>query len=139
MDVEVDTKKDNKEEEKRKKEEEIKDYIVQMQQEASQLPLDQLKQKIRAVEAQTMSYKGEVNKMNVDIKKFNAKTKENKEKLKLSTGLPHLFATVSEIIELDPPEERDVGSGVKVEEQKQKTKCAILKTSLRSTRKPVAL
>lgn len=133
MDVEVDTKKDNKEEEKRKKEEEIKDYIVQMQQEASQLPLDQLKQKIRAVEAQTMSYKGEVNKMNVDIKKFNAKTKENKEKLKLSTGLPHLFATVSEIIELDPPEERDVGSGVKVEEQKQKTKCAILKTSLRST------
>ena len=61
MDVEVDTTKDNKEEEKRKKEEEIKDYIVQMQQEASQLPLEQLKQKIRAVEAQTMSYKGEVN------------------------------------------------------------------------------
>ena len=131
--MEVDTKVDKPTEEKKSKEDEIKDYIVQMQQEASQLPLDQIKQRIRAVEAQTMSLKGDANKMKVDIKKYNAIAKENKEKLKISTGLPHLFASISELIELDPIEEKDVGSGVKYSQKElQKRKCAIIKTALKT-------
>ena len=72
--------------------------------------------------------------MKVDIKKFNARIKENKSKLQLQTGLPHLVSTVSEIFDLENQEDDQEGSGLKQNEaQKKVTKGVIIKTSTRST------
>ena len=123
----------SKEEEQKKKEQELKDFIEKSVAEVQDLPIDQIKQKIKALEAKTSLYKGEINKMKVDIRKFNARIKENKQKLTIQTGLPHLVSTVSEIFDLENVETEE-GSGLKQNEsQKKLTKGAIIKTSTRST------
>ena len=96
-----------KEEEKKEKtkEELLNEYITQKLSEVENLPIDQIKQKIKSVEARTQYYKGEINKMKVDIRKFNARIKENKSKLLIRTGLPHLVSTVSEIFDLEPQQQ----------------------------------
>ena len=68
-----DNKKDkplSKEEEQKKKEEERKQFIEKSVAEVENLPLDQIRQKIKALEGKTSIFKGEINKMKVDIKKF---------------------------------------------------------------------
>ena len=123
-----------KEEERKKKEEELKNYIEMKVAEVQDLPIDQIKQKVKALEAQTSSFKGDINKMKVDIKKFNARIKENKSKLQITTGLPHLVSTVSEIFDIENMEQDDEGSGLKHSENtKKNSKGAIIKTSTRST------
>ena len=52
-----------------------------------------IKQKIKSLEARTQYYKGEINKMKVNLRKFNSRIKENKSKLLLQTDLPHLVST----------------------------------------------
>ena len=123
-----------KEEEKKKKEEELKNFIEMKVAEVQDLPIDQIKQKVKALEAQTSSLKGDINKMKVDIKKFNARIKENKSKLQITTGLPHLVSTISEIFDLENMEQDDEGSGLKHSENtKKNSKGAIIKTSTRAT------
>ncbi len=125
-----------KEEEKKEKtkEELLNEYITQKLSEVENLPIDQIKQKIKSVEARTQYYKGEINKMKVDIRKFNARIKENKSKLLIRTGLPHLVSTVSEIFDLEPQQQEEEGSGLKQNEMtKNITKGAIIKTSTRNT------
>ena len=125
---------DKKKEEEQKKTQEMWDYINQKVEEVRNLPLDQIKQKIKSVEARTQYYRGEINKMKVDIRKFNARIKENKSKLQIQTGLPHLVSTVSEIFDLENQEDDQEGSGLKQKEIfKNQTKGAIIKTSTRST------
>ena len=123
-----------KEEEERKKREELREFINKKVEEVQNLPLDQIKQKIKSVEARTQYYRGEINKMKVDLKKFNARIKENKSKLQIQTGLPHLVSTVSEIFDLEVQEADQEGSGLKQNESEKKiTKGAIIKTSTRNT------
>ena len=123
-----------KEEERKKKEEELKNYIEMKVAEVQDLPIDQIKQKVKALEAQTSSFKGDINKMKVDMKKFNARIKENKSKLQITTGLPHLVSTISEIFDIENMEQDDEGSGLKHSENtKKNSKGAIIKTSTRAT------
>ena len=120
--------------EKLRREQEFAESLNKKLAEAQNLPIDQIKQKIKTVEAKTQYFKGEINKMKVDIRKFNSRIKENKSKLKLQTGLPHLVSTLSEIFDLEEQVQDDEGSGLKnVESQKKATKGAIIKTSTRST------
>ena len=105
-----------------------------MKAEAVTLTPEQIKQRIKAAESNTSQYKREINKMNVDIKKFNSRIKENKDKLKLQIKLPHLVATVHEIFDMEEVEKNDEGSGVREEiDRNEKRSCAIVKTSLRGT------
>ncbi len=123
----------SKEEDQKKKEQELKEFIDKSVAEVENLPLDEIKQKIKILESKTSDFKGKINKMKVDIKKFNARLKENKQKLNIQTGLPHLVSTVSEIFDLENQEEED-GSGLKQNEsQKNLKKGVIIKTSSRST------
>ena len=123
-----------KEEEKKRKEEELNNFIEMKVAEVQDLPIDQIKQKVKALEAQTSSLKGDINKMKVDIKKFNARIKENKSKLQITTGLPHLVSTISEIFDIENMEQDDEGSGLKHSENtKKNSKGAIIKTSTRAT------
>lgn len=123
--------------EEQKRKEELETYIECMKAEAETLSVDQIKQRIRAAESNLSHFKGEINKMNVDIKKFNSRIKENKDKLKLQIKLPHLVATVHEIFDMEEVEKYDEGSGVRNEDEEidkdEKRSCAIVKTSLRGT------
>ena len=125
--------KDEKVEKELNKMKRFSELLNQKMPEVRDLPIDQIKQKIKALEAKTQYFKGEINKMRVDIKKFNGIIKENKNKLVIQTGLPHLVSTVSEIFDLENqgPEQ---DSGLKQNNpKKEKTKGAIIKTSTRST------
>ncbi len=132
-------KEDQKKDEQKAKEDaekrlqELREYINKKVEEIQGLPLDQIKQKIKSVEAKTQYFKGEINKMKVDIRKFNARIKENKQKLLIQTGLPHLVSTVSEIFDLENQEEDEEGSGLKTNLHFKLTKGAIIKTSTRNT------
>ena len=108
----------SKEEDQKKKEQELKEFIDKSVAEVENLPLDEIKQKIKILESKTSDFKGKINKMKVDIKKFNARLKENKQKLNIQTGLPHLVSTVSEIFDLENQEEED-GSGLKQNESQK--------------------
>ena len=135
QDVEMKDATGKTEEKKEKtKEELLNDFINEKLEEVRNLPTDQIKQKIKSVEARTQYYKGEINKMKVDIRKFNARIKENKSKLVIRTGLPHLVSTVSEIFDLEPQQQEEEGSGLKENKiSKDITKGAIIKTSTRNT------
>jgi 26S proteasome regulatory subunit T5 len=120
-------------EEVKKKELEKQRRMEEMTLEIQNLPLDQIKQKIKSLEARTQYFRGEINKMKVDIKKFNAIIKENKSKLLLRTGLPHLVSTVAEIFDLES-QEHEEGSGLEQNDlHKKSKKGAIIKTSTRNT------
>ena len=124
----------SKEEQEQKRLQELNEYLTKKTEEIQDLPLDQIKQKIKSVEARTQYFKGEINKMKVDIRKFNSRIKENKQKLLIQTGLPHLVSTVSEIFDLENQEEDQEGSGLKQNKLHTKqTKGAIIKTSTRNT------
>ena len=120
-------------EEVKKKELEKQRRMEEKTLEIQNLPLDQIKQKIKSLEARTQYYKGEINKMKVDIRKFNSRIKENKSKLLLQTGLPHLVSTVSEIFDLENQEQEE-GTGLKQNKpQTEISKGAVIKTSTRNT------
>ena len=126
-------KKEKKEDEQKTKEQEMNEYIEKKVEEVKNLPVDQIKQKIKSLEARTQYFRGEINKMKVDIKKFNAIIKENKSKLLLRTGLPHLVSTVAEIFDLES-QEHEEGSGLEQNDlHKKSKKGAIIKTSTRNT------
>ena len=126
-------KNEKKEDEQKTKEQEMKEYIEKKIEEVKDLPADQIKQKIKSLEARTQYFRGEINKMKVDIKKFNAIIKENKSKLLLRTGLPHLVSTVAEIFDLES-QEHEEGSGLEQNDlHKKSKKGAIIKTSTRNT------
>ena len=134
------SKKDVEMKDEQKRLEEIKKKELEKQRrmeektlEIQNLPLDQIKQKIKSLEARTQYYKGEINKMKVDIRKFNSRIKENKSKLLLQTGLPHLVSTVSEIFDLENQEQEE-GTGLKQNKpQTEISKGAVIKTSTRNT------
>ena len=71
--------------------------------------------------------------MKVDIKKFTARIKENKKKLTMSCGLPHLISNVAEIFDLEEIDTKEEGSGLNQEKLKYNNKGVIIKTTMRST------
>ena len=62
----------------------------------------------RDLEAEVRKLKNQMNKLTQDSKMLDARVKENQEKLKLSTQLPHIVANVGEI--LDVEDEEDEGT-----------------------------
>ena len=120
-------------EEVKKKELEKQRRMEEKTLEIQNLPLDQIKQKIKSLEARTQYYKGEINKMKVDIRKFNSRIKENKSKLLLQISLPHLLSTVSEIFELENQEQVEVTGLKQNKPQTEISKGAVIKTSTRNT------
>jgi len=127
------SKKDSKPDKEDPPKEDLTSYIERMKNEISSLPLDQIKSKIKSLESQTQTFKGDINKMKVDIKKFNSRIKENKKKLTMSCGLPHLISNVAEIFDLEEIDNKDEGSGLNQEKSKLNNKGVIIKTTMRST------
>lgn len=80
--------------------------------------------------------KQQITRMTQECKQYDARIKENQEKIKLSTRLPHLVATVGEILEV-PDEQEDDGSGLggkksaSVDKGPKMTQAVVIKTSSR--------
>ena len=91
----------------------------------------------RDLEAEVRKLKNQMNKLTQDSKMLDARVKENQEKLKLSTQLPHIVANVGEILDVeDEEDEGKEGSGFaikKTEKQANTKKALVIKTTGRHT------
>jgi ATP-dependent 26S proteasome regulatory subunit len=69
----------------------------------------------RDMESEIRRAKQNITRITQEIKQYDARVKENQEKLKLSTQLPHMVANVGEILDVeDEDDEGREGSGFTV-------------------------
>lgn len=91
----------------------------------------------RRLESDKRNLDAKLKRMANENKQLDSRIKENTEKLKMSTQLPHMVANVAEILDVeDEDEEGKEGSGFaikKTELQKKMKKALVVKTSGRGT------
>jgi 26S proteasome regulatory subunit T5 len=102
---------------------------------------EQLKAAVKEMESQIRREKNDYTNLLKQTQDLDRRLKENREKLKLSTQLPHMVANIGEILEPEEEEEGDkdgsgfatkkVSGGNKKEESKQKS--LVIKTTGRHT------
>jgi len=68
---------------------------------------EQLKAAVKEMESQIRREKNDFTNLNKKTQDMERRLKENREKLKMSTQLPHMVANIGEILE--PEEEEDGG------------------------------
>lgn len=94
-------------------------------------------QETRRLESEKRNLDQSLKRIANENKQLDARIKENQEKLKQSTQLPHMVANIAEILDVeDEDEEGKEGSGfaIKKSEHQQKTKKAlVVKTTGRGT------
>ena len=93
----------------------------------------QIKSRVRAYESEIGNYRAEMTRMRREMKNYEFKEKDFKEKIKLNTQLPHLISTVAEIF---PIEDVDDSGGKNVKVAKTpgyQGQAVIIKSSTRST------
>lgn len=93
---------------------------------------EEINQRMRLLENDIRVMKSEQQRLNHELNSITEKTKDNKEKIKLNRQLPHLVATVAEILELEPEEDDEDGGAQDVDMQLQ-GKSVIVKTTTRQT------
>ena len=74
---------------------------------------EQLIAKTREFEAEMRKIKTSITRVTNEIKNYDLRIKENQEKLKLSTQLPHMVANVGEILDVEDDDEDKDTSGFK--------------------------
>lgn len=79
--------------------------------EVNGLTEQELQQKIREFESEARKIKSQVTRLTHETKDLDLRIKENKEKLSMSTQLPHMVANVGEIMDNDEEDEEKDGSG----------------------------
>jgi 26S proteasome regulatory subunit T5 len=90
-------------------------------------------------ESQIRTLKNQITRISNETKQYEARIKENNEKIKLSTRLPYLVATVGEILNAIDDEEENNGSGLGNQSNKTKNavkevrKAVVVKTTSRQT------
>ena len=97
----------------------------------------ELQEKIRDMEAEMRRNRQTMTTINAENRRLDQRIEENQKRLKQSTQLPFLVATIGELLDIEEePEEGQEGSGFavkKTEQQMQKKKAVILKTTARQT------
>uniref|UniRef100_A0A1I7ZV61 AAA domain-containing protein n=2 Tax=Steinernema glaseri TaxID=37863 RepID=A0A1I7ZV61_9BILA len=73
--------------------------------------------------------RSEINRLTHGIETFKREIKENNDSIKVNSVLPYLISNVVEILDMDEEEQE----GANVNADSQRTKCAVIKTSTRST------
>lgn len=92
---------------------------------------EELISRTRELEADIKKNKNNITRMQNEIKNLDLRVKENKEKLAMSTQLPHMVANVGEILNVeDDDEEKD---GFKQETVNKTKKALVVKTTGRHT------
>ena len=100
-----------------------------------------MKREVANFENEIRTLKNRSTKVTNENKTYDLRIKENQEKIKMSTRLPHLVSTVGEIIDWVEDEEEGTGSGLgkksakkgQAVKEKVVTKAIVIKTSTRST------
>ena len=94
---------------------------------------EELVAKTREFEAEIRKQKNQITRINNEIKNYDLRIKENKEKLNMSTQLPHMVANVGEILDVEEDDEDKDGSGFKQETVNKNKKALVVKTTGRHT------
>jgi len=96
-----------------------------------------LQEKIRDMEAEMRRNRQTMTRITQEQRLLDARLRENQEKLKMSTQLPHMVANVGELLDVEEElEEGQEGSGFAIkqtETQKQTRKAIVIKTTARHT------
>jgi len=92
----------------------------------------EVEQRSRLIDNEVKVMKNEQARLTSKIEECKERTKDNKEKIKLNSQLPHLVSNVVELIDMEPEDDEGDGSTVDVDAQR-KGKCMVLKTSTRQT------
>lgn len=101
--------------------------------EVNALTTEELVARTREFEAEVRKTKTQITRIANEIKNYDLRIKENKEKLKLSTQLPHMVANVGEILDVEDDEEDKDSSGFKVDVANKTKKAMVVKTTGRHT------
>lgn len=101
--------------------------------EVNRMSEQELQSKIREFEAESRKLKSNVTRVTHEIKDLDLRIKENKEKLNMSTVLPHMVANVGEILDNDEEEEERDGSGFNQDNVNKSKKAIVVKTTGRHT------
>lgn len=101
--------------------------------EVNALTTEELVSKTRDFEADIRKTKTQITRITNEIKNYDLRIKENKEKLKMSTTLPHMVANVGEILDADDDEEDKDTSGFKQDVANKTKKAMVVKTTGRHT------
>ena len=91
---------------------------------------EQLTAEIRQFESNTRTLKAKQSRLQSELKGLDARLKENNERLKLSTQLPHLISNIGEILDVEDEEAEDENMN---SDKKKMKKALVLKTSARHT------
>lgn len=94
---------------------------------------EELVSKTREFEADIRKTKTHLTRLNNEIKNLDLRIKENKEKLNMSTQLPHMVANVGEILDVEEDDEEKETSGFKQENISKTRKAMVVKTTGRHT------
>jgi len=90
---------------------------------------------IRDMESEMRRNRQTMTRVNQENRLYEARVRENQEKLKMSTQLPHMVANVGELLDVeDEEEEGREGSGFsikKTEKEKSTKKAIVIKTTAR--------
>ena len=89
--------------------------------------------KTREFEAEVRKSKTQITRIQNEIKNLDARIKENKDKLALSTQLPHMVANVGEILDVEDDDDDKETSGFKQELANKTKKALVIKTTGRHT------
>ena len=101
--------------------------------EVNALTTEELVARTREFETDIRKSKTQITRITNEIKNFDGRIKENKEKLKLSTQLPHMVANVGEILDAEDDEEDKDTSGFKQDVVNKNKKAMVVKTTGRHT------
>jgi len=101
--------------------------------EVNALTNEELVARTREYESDIRKTKTQITRITNEIKNYDLRIKENKEKLKMSTTLPHMVANVGEILDVEDDEEDKDSSGFKVDVANKNKKAMVVKTTGRHT------
>lgn len=93
---------------------------------------NEIEQRIRLLENDLRVMKSEQQRLQHELTTSQDKIKDNKEKIKLNRQLPHLVATVAEILDLEPEEDDEDGATQDID-MTRNGKSLVIKTTTRQT------
>lgn len=100
--------------------------------EINAMTTEEILARTRDLESDIRKNKTSITRMQQEIKTLDLRIKENQEKLKMSTTLPHMVANVGEILDAEDDEEGDK-DGFKQDNVNKNKKALVVKTTGRHT------
>jgi len=94
---------------------------------------DEINNRIKLIDNEIKVLKNENTRLTHEQNAMKEKIKENNEKIKLNKQLPYLVGNVVEILDIDPNEADEDGGMMDADNQTNKGKCTVIKTSTRQT------